>query len=564
MKVHGSPPRKSRYFKTIIALLQSANVKQNQPNTGSYSDLPGNKLWDVQDPFKYSPPKPEGDLWTLLLDPLIKKDKAQCEAWKDEVHNLLIFAGLFSAVVTAFIVESYKNLQADPSDTIVALLSQIALQTSRAPNATAVKLEPADSFVPTQSSIRVNVFWFLSLVLSLATVVVGIVSLQWLREHQSYESDLSPQEKYALFNMRADGLKAWHVDKIFTSLPLLLQSALVLFLGGIVDFLHAIGYWAVTVPVMVAISFVLMFLIATTLLPCLQVIYLSTCIPFITRQTSKRIDPPSQCPYKSPQSQAIRRIFTFLHRTNTLYHLRKFFLIAKRLLKHILAGYPGRFKLGYGYNNTVTECLRMAFQTQWWTHFDVAWLSIRDAYMRRSFERELYFLRPEDQEVLPIHDAVAGLLLQRDQKSTAHLAYHCFDKISLMSVPRFCYYQETYLHSLLTNALGLAGDTSLSDFLCLPDTSSPPDPIYLSILRQQNLLLFIGGHTSPEGVPSYAAHKFELYIRLVKYFHEENKHHRAEIGDQKISWCLTIRQDFRYIVSRNMDPEAFIGKLIRI
>uniref|UniRef100_A0A8H7XLN3 DUF6535 domain-containing protein n=1 Tax=Psilocybe cubensis TaxID=181762 RepID=A0A8H7XLN3_PSICU len=191
-----------------------SQVKSQSTAAGSDSqpDLPPGKLWDIQDPFRYAPPKPEGDLWALLLDPLIKKDRAQCEAWKDEVQNLLIFAGLFSAVVTTFIAKSYKNLQADPNDTIIALLSQIALQAERSLNSTAVRLEPENPFVPTQSSIRVNVFWFLSLVLSLATVVIGIVSLQWLRGHQSYEPDLSPRTKYALFNMRADGLKAWHKE----------------------------------------------------------------------------------------------------------------------------------------------------------------------------------------------------------------------------------------------------------------------------------------------------------------------------------------------------------------
>lgn len=66
-------------------------VHSQEPNTGtdSHSSLP--KLWDVRDPFEYAPPKPEEDPWTLLVDPLIMKDKVQCDAWKDEVQNLLIF-----------------------------------------------------------------------------------------------------------------------------------------------------------------------------------------------------------------------------------------------------------------------------------------------------------------------------------------------------------------------------------------------------------------------------------------------------------------------------------------
>ncbi|KDR68545.1 hypothetical protein GALMADRAFT_24146, partial [Galerina marginata CBS 339.88] len=158
------------------------------------------------------------------LEPLLKKDKMQCDAWKEEVQNLLIFAGLFSAVVTAFIIESYKMLQRDPNDAIISLLSVIA---NRLDNTTATIPTPillssigsGSSFSPTTSSIRINNFWFISLVLSLATVLVGIISLQWIREHQNYPN-LPPRECFALFNMRADGLKRWHVPKIFTALPL--------------------------------------------------------------------------------------------------------------------------------------------------------------------------------------------------------------------------------------------------------------------------------------------------------------------------------------------------------
>ncbi|KDR74149.1 hypothetical protein GALMADRAFT_25744, partial [Galerina marginata CBS 339.88] len=127
------------------------------------------------------------DPWSILLEPLMERDKMQCEAWRDEVQNLLIFAGLFSAVVTAFIIESYKKLQPDPNDAIISLLSVIANRLDNTTHSASVPLPsagPKSSFSPTNSSVRVNSFWFTSLVLSLATVLFGIISLQWIREHQ--------------------------------------------------------------------------------------------------------------------------------------------------------------------------------------------------------------------------------------------------------------------------------------------------------------------------------------------------------------------------------------------
>ncbi|KAH9475293.1 hypothetical protein JR316_0012404 [Psilocybe cubensis] len=192
-------------------------VIQRQDNEAPESEPPP-KIWSVGDPFQYAPPKPEGDPWALLLEPLIKKDKMRCEAWKDEVQNLLIFAGLFSAVVTGFIIESYKNLQPDPEDVMINLLSQIATRLERVPGLNTTSTEPPlaqAQFSPSSSTIRVNTFWLISLVLSLATVLVGIVSLQWLREHQSYP-DLTPRQRYAIYHMRDNGIKKWQAWSTFS------------------------------------------------------------------------------------------------------------------------------------------------------------------------------------------------------------------------------------------------------------------------------------------------------------------------------------------------------------
>jgi len=76
--------------------------------------------------------------------------------------------------VTAFLIESQKNLLPDPAQETVQLLRQIAAQ-SAGTNWVAEAEPGVDA-----SSIWVNVFWFLSLVLSLTTALVGIVSLQWI------------------------------------------------------------------------------------------------------------------------------------------------------------------------------------------------------------------------------------------------------------------------------------------------------------------------------------------------------------------------------------------------
>lgn len=55
------------------------------------------KLWRCGDPYRYPFPEAGGDPWNSVLEPYRKNDKIQCEAWKDEVQNLLIFVRSFLA-----------------------------------------------------------------------------------------------------------------------------------------------------------------------------------------------------------------------------------------------------------------------------------------------------------------------------------------------------------------------------------------------------------------------------------------------------------------------------------
>uniref|UniRef100_A0A0W0EXN4 DUF6535 domain-containing protein n=1 Tax=Moniliophthora roreri TaxID=221103 RepID=A0A0W0EXN4_MONRR len=48
--------------------------------------------------------------------------------WKEDIDTLLVFAGLFSAVVAAFAIESYQWLSENLADATVALLVQISAQ----------------------------------------------------------------------------------------------------------------------------------------------------------------------------------------------------------------------------------------------------------------------------------------------------------------------------------------------------------------------------------------------------------------------------------------------------
>lgn len=150
-------------------------------------------------------------------------------------------AGLYSAVLTAFLIESYKNLAADETNT---LLQQMVLQTANYRFTNGYLNSTFDpSLLPTfkaaVSDIRVNVCWFASLILSLSSASFGIAVKQWLREFLAIDY-ISPQERLRIRDARIQGLADWKLFQIAAFLPILLQISLLLFFVGLCFFTAAV------------------------------------------------------------------------------------------------------------------------------------------------------------------------------------------------------------------------------------------------------------------------------------------------------------------------------------
>ncbi|KAF9485640.1 hypothetical protein BDN70DRAFT_916765 [Pholiota conissans] len=371
--------------------------------------------WKSTDEYKYPVPKPQGDHWEIILERFLTKDKSQCDAWKDEVQNLLLFAGLFSAVVTAFAVESYKTLQQDPNVALAVLLANIAAGIDTLANNTnpsvqsTPNVEPdvSVSFSPSSTSIRINIFWFSSLILSLATVIVGIVSLQWLREHQRYSEPLNPKQSLAVFHLRSAALRMWGIPHVFTILPLILQTAVILFFIGLGEFLFVLSP-AVAASAFGLISLPILFLIATTILPTLQLLLVSF-------QISSDYSMPSQCAYKSPQSWAFLHLFLLGMRISYFLH---------RILGYI--SWPNQFMASLETISSVFSkatinilaklhvCMielpldvHAACNRQNWVEFDITWLAFRDAHYLSQQKSALIWA---DDIFRPSYDLVQALV----------------------------------------------------------------------------------------------------------------------------------------------------------
>ncbi|KAF8524686.1 hypothetical protein BU17DRAFT_84758 [Hysterangium stoloniferum] len=64
----------------------------------------------------------DSTIWSLYLKETEKEDKELANSLQVGVDELLIFAGLFGAILTAFLIESRKDLQVDPVQEILQAL----------------------------------------------------------------------------------------------------------------------------------------------------------------------------------------------------------------------------------------------------------------------------------------------------------------------------------------------------------------------------------------------------------------------------------------------------------
>lgn len=117
----------------------------------------------------------------------------------------------------------------------------------------------ADAFKPPSSAICLNTWWVSALVFSLFAALVGLLSKQWLRECLRRGS-ASPRSAARLRQYRFEGLTRWRAAYIIGSMPMMLETALIIFLVGLVEFLWTLDDMVAginTLIVVMALSFYL-------------------------------------------------------------------------------------------------------------------------------------------------------------------------------------------------------------------------------------------------------------------------------------------------------------------
>lgn len=176
--------------------------------------------------------------------------------------------------MTGFLIEFYKGLQEDNTqvaDNGIAQVSQQLVHIShQLANHSFPPLSfptPPPSYQPPPSIVWVNSLWFISLVLSLAAAMFGMMAKQWLREYLQWTTMSGPsEEQVRLRQGRYEAFQDWKTPAIIAAIPALLEIALVIFLIGLEVLLWSIN-GTVFVASAVVVSTLIVVAIVATILP---------------------------------------------------------------------------------------------------------------------------------------------------------------------------------------------------------------------------------------------------------------------------------------------------------
>ncbi|PVG04775.1 hypothetical protein CPB86DRAFT_771416 [Serendipita vermifera] len=169
-------------------------------------------------------------IWQIYNYRAKLRDKTLLKDWESSIHSLLLFSGIFSAVLTALCVESRKMLEPDRLDSIFDTLQYIAQRDTIHPPPL-----PSNDFKAPEWAVDVNTAFFASLTCSMVAALFSVTCLAWVGEYDAGLEEASRPEDGALRrHYRYRGTTNWFMDVVIAFLPMLLYTSVLLFFKGLI------------------------------------------------------------------------------------------------------------------------------------------------------------------------------------------------------------------------------------------------------------------------------------------------------------------------------------------
>ncbi|KAG6901404.1 hypothetical protein C0995_012361 [Termitomyces sp. Mi166 len=229
---------------------------------------------------RYSPDR-QGDeakenarVWNVYLDEAENYDADMIEGFRNIIGGLLVFASLFSAVVTTFVAQTSQALQPDNAQIMVSLLYENNQLLRAAGNRISPSTVPSAYPGPgnpsyTSIDVWVNGLFFTSLALSLSTALLTVLAKQWIQAYTAFVPG-DAKTRALIRHFRFQGLMRWKLGDIIESLPLILHGSVALFLIGLALYVSKLSPPICgVVSAITALTF--LFYFATSVLPAFSI-----------------------------------------------------------------------------------------------------------------------------------------------------------------------------------------------------------------------------------------------------------------------------------------------------
>ncbi|KAH9062166.1 hypothetical protein EDB87DRAFT_321115 [Lactarius vividus] len=255
MRTHTSERsrRASRTSGSITPVVQADREDQVGSSSRSQEHAQKDGPSNSSDPTQPASSRTIGDFddnanafWSLHMNEAKSHDEARIQSLKDDMGSVLVFAGLFSAALMSFIIDKMHDLEVDPAKQMVyyqqqnvALLAQISTQVSFIAPRIPIPSIPTPAypeFHPTSSDVRVNAFWFMSLVFSISAALLATLVQQWVRDYMHvFQRYSNPLKSARLRQYLYEGAEGWYMPLVAESVPGLIHVSLFLFFLGLCD-----------------------------------------------------------------------------------------------------------------------------------------------------------------------------------------------------------------------------------------------------------------------------------------------------------------------------------------
>ncbi|KAG8909956.1 hypothetical protein FRC01_006627, partial [Tulasnella sp. 417] len=182
---------------------------------------------------------------------------------KEQLDGMLIFAGLFAGVNSAFLALTLPMLSPDPTDDTNALLAQnnvILMQLAMGRNDSIPGHSdlPSSSFSPSGRIVTVNALFSLSLTFAIISSFIAVLGRQWLVYYRKRGGGGPDHQRWEQLK-RFLGAERWRLQLILDDiLPSILQVGLIIFCVSLIIYLNDLSPTVskiVGIPMYVGLAF---------------------------------------------------------------------------------------------------------------------------------------------------------------------------------------------------------------------------------------------------------------------------------------------------------------------